>query len=354
MGKKGKQKAVAKTAPSAPAAPAPAPQVHVSKLPMSKCNVALLTPTFNRQRFLPFAARCFLKQEAKWCKQIYWYILDDSDDPCDDIVRGAVGADVFAARVRYTFVPLRMTVAEKRNAIIERAYRDGMHIFAAFDDDDWYGPTYVKHVTQALMSSSIALAGASSVYLYMAGIDKVARTDPIPNYPNKQKGVRECRHTCNGVLCFRRDYWEANHRYSVVKRFAEEGEFCDAGEGPFSAPIIQLDNTHVFNVALNHMSNTFDKEQLLDKPNQILKTSHEHRIEDIIGPHDAEFLAFWKLLDAESRAAREAATRQLPSAVESRHAAAGAPSGPAVSAGTAAPGQGGGGGGLVIKMPQFR
>ena len=369
MGKKGRKQHKAAAAGAGggsggsggPATPASKPL----KMQATKCTVALLTPTFNRQRFLPYAARCFLRQETKWCKQIYWYILDDSDEPCEDIVRGAVGDEVFASRVRYSFVPLRMTVAEKRNALIDRAYRDGMHIFAAFDDDDWYGPTYVKAVVQALSTSSTSLAGASSVHLYMAGIDKVARTDPIMNYVNKQKRVRECRHTCNGVLCFRRDYWDA-HRYAVHKRFAEEGEFCDGGEGPFSAPIIQLENTVAYNLALNHSSNTFDKEQLLDKPNQILKTAHGLRVEEIIGPHDPEFLRFWKTLDLESRNARAASAGGVPSQMGPAGAAPFAPPTATLSTGHPSVGTGGGGGGegtaaaapgpntLTLKMPRFR
>lgn len=270
------------------------PQARQLKVRMDKAVVALLTPTYNRHRFLPWAARCFLRQDAK-AKNVRWYVLDDSEIPCDDLIRGAVGDAVFRERVVYIHVPIRMTIGEKRNAIIQRAYDDGCHIFAAFDDDDWYGPRYVRTVVDHLAISTIPLAGSSEIYLYMTGLDRVAKTDPLSP-----------THSCNGLLCFRREYWESR-TYDVTRKFAEEGTFTNG----FTDTMTQLPNPRAYNIALNHAQNTFDKEQLLDKPNQIVKsqkdpTSHKDpakqtyvKLEDIIT--DPDFLAFWKRLDEERK-----------------------------------------------------
>lgn len=249
---------------------------------LDKARVALLTPTYERRTFLPWTARSFKLQSRRITKHVTWYILDDSRVSNEDVIREAIGDDtLWAKHVRYRHIPERIKkLGAKRNAIVQWAFEEGNHIFAAFDDDDWYGPSWSDTVAKALApSTKIALAGSSKLYLYFPDEQKVAVADPI--HP---------RHSCNGLLCFRREYWEAGHRYNANSSYGEENDFTNG----FSQPMIILPDPRPYNLALNHGRNTFDKSQLLDRPKQIVRTLADVHIEDIVPPDVA---AFYHTLD---------------------------------------------------------
>lgn len=262
------------------------PRLRLKPIRIDKARVALLTPTQNRSDFLPWVVRCFKAFDRSTVKRIRWYVLDDSDESNEALLRREVGEELWGT-VRYRHVG-RMLLGKKRNAICEWAFEERNDIFVALDDDDWYGPQWPRIVTTALCTSTFAaLAGSSRIYLYYPNLDKLGVTLPI--HP---------RHSCNGLLSFRREYWEAGHRYEDSKTFGEEHTFTDN----FSEPMIVLPDPRAYNVAINHGRNTFDKEQIFDRRGQIVRKIEDGtRIEDLVPP---EFAAFYRNLDIPSGPSR--------------------------------------------------
>lgn len=89
--------------------------------------VSIVTPTANRDNYLPALARCVMRQQVSW----EWLVLDDSPEP-SRFMRDLAGSD---RRIRYTHLSEPMSIGAKRNRLIDMAEAS---VIAHFDDDDHY------------------------------------------------------------------------------------------------------------------------------------------------------------------------------------------------------------------------
>ena len=111
-------------------------------------KVSVVTPTYNRERFLPAFYAMF---GAQTHPELELLVGDDSPAP------SAFFTGVRDVRVRYTHWTARMSIGEKRNRLIEQATGE---VIVAFDDDDYYAPHYVATMVQALGDADLVkLAG---------------------------------------------------------------------------------------------------------------------------------------------------------------------------------------------------
>jgi glycosyltransferase involved in cell wall biosynthesis len=101
-------------------------------------KVSILTPTLGRERFLPSLYRCFERQSHGDRELV---ILDDSPAP------SPFCATLSDPRVRYLHSPVRLTIGDKRNRLIELAAGE---VIAFFDDDDHYASDYVAAMLDRL------------------------------------------------------------------------------------------------------------------------------------------------------------------------------------------------------------
>jgi glycosyltransferase involved in cell wall biosynthesis len=101
-------------------------------------QLSVITPTFARERFLPSLYRCFAEQTLDARELL---VFDDSPTPSPFF------AALSDARVKYLHSPMRLTIGEKRNRLIELAQGE---LIAFFDDDDHYAPAYLAAMTGAL------------------------------------------------------------------------------------------------------------------------------------------------------------------------------------------------------------
>jgi glycosyltransferase involved in cell wall biosynthesis len=111
--------------------------------------VSVITPTWNRERFLPQLLACF---GAQTYPELELLILDDSARPAALFQPGGVSDP----RIRYTHLPARMTIGEKRNRLVEQARGS---IVVQFDDDDYYAPRYVERMVQNLGNNDLVKLG---------------------------------------------------------------------------------------------------------------------------------------------------------------------------------------------------
>ncbi len=117
--------------------------------------VSIITPTANREAFLPAIARCVQRQRVAW----EWLVLDDSPQP-SAFLRALAKAD---PRVRYYWSSERMSIGAKRNALV-RESRGAL--IAHFDDDDHYASHYLEGMVGMLEENEAALMKLATFHMY--------------------------------------------------------------------------------------------------------------------------------------------------------------------------------------------
>lgn len=215
---------------------------------MTQPFVSVLTPTYNRRRFLPSLIECYLAQEYPK-NRMEWIILDDGTDCVKDIFDGMKNK---IPNLRYIRLEEKKLIGAKRNILNKEAKGD---ILIAMDDDDYYPPERVKHVVMKFAQNPrIELAGSSEIYMYYTDIQKIYKLGPYK--PN---------HATNGTMAWRKSYAKT-HTYDETVTHAEERSFLE----DYKHPMIQLDAFKVM-LVISHSENTFDKKRLRDSNDPFIK-----------------------------------------------------------------------------------
>lgn len=229
--------------------------------------VSVVTPTYNRRRFIPYLIQCYDAQEYRK-DRMEWIILDDGQDKVKDLFDEAAKK---IPNIRYIALDEKFTIGAKRNKLNEAAKGD---IIVAMDDDDYYPPCRVgAAVTAFKKNTMIDLAGASEIYMYYSDIKTIYRLGPY-----------NPKHATNGTMAWRRSYAKT-HRYDETVTHAEERSFLD----DYSHPMIQLDPFKVM-LVMSHTENTFDKKRLRETQNQFVNKTGM-KIKDFI--KDAKLREFF-------------------------------------------------------------
>jgi glycosyltransferase involved in cell wall biosynthesis len=226
--------------------------------------VSVITPTYNRRRFIPSLIQCYESQEYRK-DRMEWIILDDGQDKVKDLF------DEAAKRIpnlRYISSDEKQLIGAKRNRLNKEAKGS---IIVAMDDDDYYFPTRVSAVVAAFKKNpKYNLAGASEIYMYYSDIQTIYKLGPYN--PN---------HATNGTMAWRKSYADT-HTYDETVTFAEERSFLD----DYKNPMIQLDPFKVM-LVMSHSENTFDKKKMRDDVGKnpfIAKTTY--KLKDFIKDPD--------------------------------------------------------------------
>ena len=199
--------------------------------------VSVLTPTYNRRRFIPSLIECF-KHQTYPMDRIEWIILDDGTEKSQDLF-----IDSGLTNIHYYSDDIKLNIGAKRNKLNSLATGD---IIVCMDDDDYYPPTRITHVVEQLISNQIYnICGSSELYIYYSDINKIYKAGPYSN-----------SHATNGTLAYRRSYLE-NHKYDETVKTAEERSFLN----DFTESMLQLDPFKT-QLLMSHSENTFDKKTI--------------------------------------------------------------------------------------------
>jgi glycosyltransferase involved in cell wall biosynthesis len=210
--------------------------------------VSLVTPTYNRRRFIPALIK-IIESQTYPRDRMEWIVYDDGQEPVGDLLEAAKGR---LPTLRYIFSEEKLTLGEKRNKLNELAMGD---ILVAFDDDDFYFPERVATAVTALISNpSVDLAGSSEVYMFFSDTKEIYKVGPYFN-----------KHATNGTMAWRKRY-ALSRRYDETVAFAEEKSFLEN----YKNPLIQLNPMSVM-LVISHSDNTFDKTELRTKENPLFK-----------------------------------------------------------------------------------
>jgi glycosyltransferase involved in cell wall biosynthesis len=238
-------------------------QSKAEKLPF----VSIVTPTYNRRRFIPYLIQMYNSQTYKK-DQMEWIILDDGQDKVKDLFDEVAKT---IPNVHYYSLDDKETIGTKRNKLNDLAKGE---IIIAMDDDDYYPPERVSHVVSKFNAQpKVNLAGSSEIYMYYSDIQTIYKLGPYN--PN---------HATNGTMAWRKSYADT-HRYDDYVTHAEEKSFLEE----YKNPMIQLDPFKVM-LVMSHTENTFDKKKLREKESPFMKKT-TMKIKDFI--KDTTLCAFF-------------------------------------------------------------
>ncbi len=127
---------------------------HTTLSPKNHVKVSVITPTFEREQFLPNILACFLSQDYP---NLEWLILDDSRQPAECL------KDLHHPNVCYEHASNRLSIGEKRNQLVARASGE---LIAHFDDDDFYAPDYISTMVAQLQRRDADLLNLRGWFLF--------------------------------------------------------------------------------------------------------------------------------------------------------------------------------------------
>ena len=210
--------------------------------------VSVVTPTYNRRRFIPALIEIY-KAQTYPKDRMEWLILDDGEDPVEDLFETAAKT---IPNIRYMRRPPKLLIGKKRNILNQEAKGE---IIVAMDDDDYYVPERVAQAVTKLMAvPSVELAGSSEIYIYYSDNKKIYKFGPYHKF-----------HATNGTMAWKRSY-SLTHSYDETVTHAEESSFLEK----YIHPMIQLDIEKVM-LVISHSENTYDKKKLREQQSPFVK-----------------------------------------------------------------------------------
>jgi len=220
--------------------------------------VSLVTPTYNRRRFIPSLIR-MIQQQTYPREKMEWIVFDDGQEEVQDLFEAQRDS---LPTLRFIHSEDKCTLGEKRNKLNKEAAGE---IIIAFDDDDFYFPERVQETVQALLDNpTVDLAGSSEVYMFFTDTKEIYKVGPYFS-----------THATNGTMAWRKRY-ALSRRYDENVAFAEEKSFLEQ----YKNPLIQLDPMKVM-LVISHTDNTFDKTELRKANNPMIKRT-DLQIQDFI------------------------------------------------------------------------
>jgi glycosyltransferase involved in cell wall biosynthesis len=223
--------------------------------------VSICTPTFNRRPFFPYLVQCFLNQTYPK-DRMEWIIVDDGTDKIQDLIEEIIKTKSLS-NIKYHYYKDRMLLGKKRN--IMHSLCSG-EIIIYMDDDDYYPPERVSHAVEKLeKNKNYLIAGSSELHIYFKKQNKIYQFGPYKE-----------NHSTAATFAFRKELL-LETKYDDNTALAEETTFLKN----YTIPLIQLDVKKTI-LVFSHCHNSFDKNILLEKPNESKMKESDYIIDDFI------------------------------------------------------------------------
>ena len=220
--------------------------IHDKFLP----NISILTPTFNRKRFLSLMIHNiyhFTYPKEK----IEWNILESNDKSLDDyeILFNDENKIIdleeeLGIKIRYKYIDSKLSIGEKRNILSDTCSYDYL---INMDDDDYYLPTYLNHSIDILMNTDKTITGC---------------LDMLFIYPRKDYQcsfihcIKDFMLYHEATLCMKKSHWD---KYKYV--LSNKGEGKDIyGD----SKLCGLSNITKCMICVCWEGNTVNKDRFLD------------------------------------------------------------------------------------------
>ena len=169
---------------------------------MERPLVTCITPTANRQKYLPLAIKYFLEQDYPNAEMV---IIDDGRESCASLIPEN-------PKIKYFYYPERLgTIGIKRNLACEKSNGE---IIIHWDDDDWYAPDWISRQVEAQLHSGADITGLNKVDFYSPSINKRYRYEDTEI---------EKPWICGATMAFKKSFWE-KHKF-VDLQVGEDYDF---------------------------------------------------------------------------------------------------------------------------------
>jgi len=212
-------------------------------------NVSILTPTYNRRKFLPLILHNLLhfnypREKLEWC------VLDDGEEK---MFATPQDVEEFAKKISpicltYKTLSEKKQIGNKRNMIVKQAkYK----VVIMMDDDDIYMPNYIKHSLLMMKEKNKKLVGSKDMLLLF----------PNHNYNVSKFTGRALRQIHEATMCFTKKYFKSMGGFKKKVSHGEGSSMIDHNEkNVFSTDITQC------MICVVHSENTYNKEQFTAPP----------------------------------------------------------------------------------------
>ena len=195
---------------------------------MEKPLVTCITPTANRQKFLPYAIKYFLNQDYPNAEMV---IIDDGDSSFEHLIPKD-------ERIRYYYYAQPIgTIGVKRNIACEKANGE---IILHWDDDDWYAPDWITRQVDAQLNSGADITGLNIVDFYSPTVNRRWRYEDTD---------LEKPWLCGATMGFRKSFWD-KHKF-VDLQVGEDYDFVWNSGG-----VVYAIDYHQGFVSILHQHNT--------------------------------------------------------------------------------------------------
>jgi len=148
------------------------PQNNIGSHPQGEGEwpkVSILTPLYNRNKWLPMMIMN-IKSFDYDKNLLEWFILDSKDGDEDvrllpnDIAIKNVQDIIHPIKLKYEYLPRKMTIAEKRSYLSKHMSNPW---FANMDSDDIYMESYLKYSIQLCKKNKVGLCGSPQmIFIY--------------------------------------------------------------------------------------------------------------------------------------------------------------------------------------------
>jgi len=159
-------------------------------------HVSILTPTYNRKRFIELCIFNLINQSYPLDK-LEWFILDDSDEPYSSDELKHIEDSIKPIKFKYVFERTRQTIGAKRNKLVKLCSNKTVIMM---DDDDIYQSTYISKSIGAIMEKKVGCVGSNQMIFYHQ------------SKPDKRLTIIRCqakRQIHEATLCFTKKYFKS-------------------------------------------------------------------------------------------------------------------------------------------------
>tara|TARA_R110001592_G_scaffold76428_2_gene230658 strand:+ start:16473 stop:17171 length:699 start_codon:yes stop_codon:yes gene_type:complete len=203
-------------------------------------KISILTPTYNRSKFLPLFIDN-LKKQTYPHNLLEVVIDDDGTEPFTNNIQG-LQLDIYPIKLIYHRNKNKRSIGEKRNNLVKLSSNK---ILINMDDDDIYNPAYIEHSYLSLKELKCGLVGSNQM---------------IFCYPKKEFKLTaiKCESKIQiheATMCFTKKYWKSM------------GGYCKNSQGEGVNMIqnqdknVGLTDIRLVMLCIAHEGNSVDKEQ---------------------------------------------------------------------------------------------
>ena len=211
-------------------------------------NVSILTPTWNRKKFLPLMI--YNIQNFEYDKnKLEWVIYDDHpENPLfDEYTLENTKKAILPVKMKYIYnAKKHLGIGEKRNLLVKNStYK----YLCNMDDDDIYCPEYIIYSISAIIKKKYGLVGSPQMlFIY-----------PYHNYKFTFIQCSAKRQAHEATMVFTKKYWKSVGGFKKTGT----GEGCSMVD--FSEKRCGMTEVHHCMICTCHKDNTCNKDQFLDK-----------------------------------------------------------------------------------------